>query len=171
METIALPTSQPSLDSLNESCLLKLLAFLDIDDHISLSGTCVYLKKVVDSMFKKCCKFELDRTIVKKGEKYVDRVLNRIGRHVTSLTIQCTCRFNNYPCSRVINWIDGNNLTSLRIEDLSKACQSDMLLHSFTNVEVLTLKSCFSSYEKKILYKLCQKLAQIKITQHLLCTH
>lgn len=101
--------------------------------------------------------------MVEKGEKYIDRVLFHVGCYVSSLAIQCACKFdNNYPCSRVFNWIDCNNLTSFSIDDLSKGCQYDLISYNFSNMEILTLKSSFIAFVKNFFKNFLKKFRTLK---------
>lgn len=162
-QRIALRKSRPSLNTLDELCLLKLFQFLGVEELVNLSETCVYLKNIVDPVLKKYSTFELDRKMVLKGEKHIDHLLFHIGRQVTSLTLHCVCKFNkDYQCSRVMNWIDCKNLTSLRIHDLSKKCQSDMLLYTFVNVEVFTLHSSIINFEKNFFITILENFPKLK---------
>lgn len=122
------------------------------------------LKKVfLQISMEKRCEFELDREIVEKGGEYIDGILSDIGRHVTSLTMKCACKFSkNYPCSRVMDWIDSKSLTSLRIDDICKECQNDMLLHNFVKVEILTLKVSFEQLKKNFFKSFLQKFHKLK---------
>lgn len=163
MDSIAQRSARPSLDSLNEKCLLKVFEYLEIKDHMNLAKTCVSLKKVLDVKIPKYSTFVLDRKIVAKGEKYIDGILTQIGRHVTSLTFRCVCKYDkNYSCSRVLNRIDCTKLTSLAIHDLSMLCQNDMHLHSFVNVEILTLKSSMTTFDKHFLKNFLKNFRKLK---------
>lgn len=158
-----LSATQPSLQSLNEYCLLHLFEFLQLEDSMNLAETCICLRKVADRFFKNYSKFVVDSETAEKGDVYFDRVILFIGQHVSSLWIDCWDELNLTQTAKIINGC--NNLKSLRIddyrddwrEDTHQNVQSikDMLqnVESFRvdKVEQLTLCNCDTDFAMRVL--------------------
>lgn len=127
------------LHSLDEDCLLHLFELLNVEDLISIAETCTKFEGIASRLFKKCSEFVLDPLMIERGPAHIDRVLTRIGQHVTSLEIICT---HKYRCCRLLKWIQCSKLKRLRIYGLNRACKNALLAHSFDNLELMTSARC-----------------------------
>lgn len=131
-----------SLLALNNDCVLEISKYLGLDDVINLSKTCHRLKDLAETtMFKKYSDLTIDRTMILRGQVYINNILSHIGPYVVELK----CRLMDV--SEQYFWSAINNKCKC-LKKLSVEEWHDVTVHNFSNfycfrtVEVLFLCDC-----------------------------